>query len=52
MAYCKTNTLLRDKALAGINRLIFININEVYMVDLNIYKEQRRLETSNEIFFQ
>lgn len=53
MAYCKTsNTQLWHNALAGINRLIFININKVYVMDLNIYKEQRRLEISIEVVFQ
>lgn len=52
MAYCKTNTQLWDNASAGINRLMFININEFYMMSLNIYKEQSRLETSIEVVFR
>lgn len=52
MAYCRTNTQLWDNALAGINRLIFFNIKEVYVIDLNIYKEQRRLKTITEVVFQ
>lgn len=52
IAYCKTNRCLWDNALAGMNRLIFINTNEVYVMGLNIYKEQRRLETSIEVVFQ
>lgn len=51
-AYCKTNRCLWDSALAGMNRLIFINTNEVYVMGLNICKEQRRLETSIEVVFQ